>query len=72
MQKATCPHQAPRSPDFACPQNCGATSVEGYVGQDFGELSRAAVLVLESGRAEWGGFDFADGCHGGFCPEGIK
>jgi hypothetical protein len=52
MQKATCPHEALRSSDFACPQNCEATSVEGYVGQDFGELSRVAVLVLESGRKE--------------------
>jgi hypothetical protein len=32
----------------------------GYVGQ----------AVLESGHAEWGGFDFADRYHRGFCPEG--
>jgi hypothetical protein len=41
----------------------------GYGGQDFGELSRAAVL--ESGHAEWGGFEFVDRCEG-LVPEGLN
>jgi hypothetical protein len=33
-------------------------------------ISWGDVLVLESGRAEWGDFAFADTRLDGFCPEG--